>query len=228
MSDVQDWHINLSGRDIPRYIAVEGPIGVGKTTLTKLLGQTFNYETLLERAEENPFLSRFYADEKNSALATQLFFLFQRVQQINALRQGDLFQPVRVADFLIEKDQLFAQVTLDNDELRLYQQVYDHLTINTITPDLVVYLQAPVDVLLNRIEKRGITEEKSITSDYLKQLNEAYTRFFHYYDSSPLLIINAADIDWVGNSQDYKNLVDYMLNISSGRHYYNPKSTDIF
>ncbi len=216
--------IDLTGRSIPRYIAIEGPIGVGKTTLTNYLAETFNYDTLLERAEENPFLDKFYAKERNSALPTQLFFLFQRVQQMNELRQADLFEPVRVADFLIEKDQLFAQVTLTDEELKLYQQVYDQMTINAPTPDLVVYLQAPSEVLLERIAHRGIATEKSIDADYLHRLNDAYTRFFHFYDKSPLLIVNATEIDWVNNHNDYENLVDYMLNISSGRHYYNPKT----
>lgn len=223
MSDEKDWQIDLTGRELPRYIAVEGPIGVGKTTLTKQLAETFNYDTLLERAEENPFLDRFYAKETNAALPTQLFFLFQRVQQINALRQADLFEPVRVADFLIEKDRLFAQVTLDDDAMKLYDQVYAHMTIDAPVPDLVVYLQAPPDVLMERIQGRGIAAEQSITADYLNQLNEAYTRFFHYYDRSPLLIVNAADIDWVNNPRDYTHLVDYMLNIKNGRHYYNPQ-----
>lgn len=215
--------MDLSGRKIPQYIAVEGPIGVGKTTLTKYLAETFNYETVLERAEENPFLERFYAKERNSALPTQLFFLFQRVQQMNDMRQADLFEPVHVADFLIEKDQLFAEVTLDEEELKLYKQVFDQMTIDTPTPDLVVYLQAPADILLSRIEKRGIQAERNIDSSYLNQLNDAYTRFFHYYDKSPLLIVNAEEIDWVNNANDYQNLVDYMLNVSSGRHYYNPQ-----
>ncbi len=225
MDDSQNWKIDLSAFTVPQFIAVEGPIGVGKTTLTKYLAETFNYETLLERAEENPFLERFYANQKNAALQTQLFFLFQRVQQINDLRQADMFQPVRVADFLIEKDQLFAQVTLDADELKLYQQVYDHITVDSPRPDLVVYLQAPVDVLLDRIKKRGISSEQGIDADYLEQLNEAYTRFFHYYDESPLLIVNTSDIDWVNSADDYKKLVEYMLTIRSGRHYYNPEPT---
>lgn len=223
MSDSNPRKIDINGRNIPRYIAIEGPIGVGKTTLTKYLAETFNYETLLERAEENPFLEKFYAKERNSALPTQLFFLFQRVQQMNELRQADLFEPVRVADFLIEKDQLFAQVTLTDDELQLYQQVYDQMTINAPKPDLVVYLQAPSDVLLERIGQRGIPAEQTINADYLHQLNEAYTRFFHFYDKSPLLIVNATEIDWVNNHNDYENLVDFMLNITSGRHYYNPR-----
>lgn len=220
-----NWNIDTSGKNIPQYIAVEGPIGVGKTTLTKYLAQTFNYETLLERAEDNPFLERFYADERNSALPTQLFFLLQRAQQVNELRQTDMFQPVRVADFLIEKDQLFAEVTLKEEELTLYQQVYDHVTIDAPEPDLVIYLQAPVDVLLDRIERRGIEAERRINEEYLQALNEAYARFFHFYDQSPLLIINAGELDWVNNPEDYKKLVEYILNIKSGRHYYNPKPT---
>ncbi len=215
--------IDIGDRSIPRFIAVEGPIGVGKTTLTKFLADSFNYETLLEQAEENPFLERFYAREKNMALPTQLFFLFQRVQQLNTLRQADLFEPVRVADFLIDKDRLFAEVTLGNDELQLYQKVYEQMTINAPTPDLVVYLQAPSEVLLERIEKRGIDSERSIDADYLNRLNDAYTRFFHFYDKAPLLIVNATEIDWVNSENDYRDLVDYMLTISSGRHYYNPR-----
>ena len=135
-------------KNFPKFIAVEGPIGVGKTSLTRRLGDTFNYELLLEKAEENPFLERFYQNPKQHALSTQLFFLFQRTQQIQELRQDDLFAPVRVADFLIDKDQLFAQQNLDADEYELYLNVYEHLTIDAPKPDLVIYLQAPTDVLL--------------------------------------------------------------------------------
>lgn len=216
------WQIDLSDKQLPLYIAVEGPIGVGKTTLTKQLAQTFNYDILLEKAEDNPFLERFYREQSSTALQTQLFFLFQRAQQIQALRQGDLFQNVRVADFLMDKDQLFAQVTLDKDELKLYQQVFDHLTIDAPTPDLVIYLQAPVNILLERIRQRGVRMEQNIDADYLNALNNAYTHFFHYYENSPLLIVNAEEIDWVNNPEHYKNLVNYMLSIRSGRHYYNP------
>ena len=221
----QDWHLDLSGRKLPRFIAVEGPIGVGKTSLTKQLAHSFNCASLLEKAEENPFLERFYANRRNAALATQLFFLFQRMQQLSELHQDDMFEPVRVADFLIDKDQLFAEVTLDTDELELYQQVYNHLTIDAPTPDLVVYLQAPADVLLERIQKRGVPAEQRINADYLNLLNDAYTRFFHYYDAAPLLIVNATDIDWVNNADDYRGLVDYLLTIRNGRHYYNPKAS---
>src|SRR5210317_1900577 len=175
----------LRGRPAPGYIAVEGPIGVGKTTLTRRLAETFNYETLLEEAHDNPFLERFYRNRSEAALGTQLFFLFQRAQKIQQLRQAELFSPVRVADFLIEKDPLFARVNLDSDEFELYEKVYQKLTIDAPRPDLVIYLQAPVDVLLQRIEQRGIAAENSINRGYLEQLNEVYSEFFLYYDGSP-------------------------------------------
>ena len=206
----------------PRFIAVEGPIGVGKTSLTRRLADSFNYDTLLEKAEENPFLDRFYENPTQYALSTQLFFLFQRTQQIQELRQDDMFEPVRVADFLMDKDKLFAELNLDPDELDIYMNVYQHLTINTPTPDLVIYLQAPTDVLLNRIQKRGISSEQLIERDYLENLNKAYTEFFHYYKSSTLLIVNSTDIDLVGNDEHYEQLLDYMSSLSSGTHYYNP------
>ncbi len=222
MEDGFDLQFDFTALTLPRYIAVEGSIGVGKTTLAKHLARTFNYDTLLEQAEENPFLERFYLDPRGTALPTQLFFLFQRYRQLQALRQGDMFKPVRVADFLIEKDPLFAQVTLDNDELRLYQQVYEQLTIDAPAPDLVIYLQAPVDVLMERIRRRGNLAEQHIERDYLAALSDAYTRFFHYYDQAPLLIVNATEIDLAGNSDHYRQLVEYLLTIKSGRRYYNP------
>ncbi|MGS2718151.1 deoxynucleoside kinase [Eionea flava] len=211
--------------ELPRFIAVEGAIGAGKTTLAKRLAATFNYDVLLEKAEENPFLERFYQDRLNNALPTQLFFLFQRAQQIQELRQSDIFQPVRVSDFLIDKDPLFAEVTLDKDELAIYQQVYNQLTIDAPKPDLVVYLQAPVNTLLARIKNRGIQAERSIDNGYLETLNDAYTRFFHFYEQSPLLIVNANEIDWVNNDDSYNQLVEYILTIKQGRHYFNPTST---
>ena len=209
-------------QDIPRYIAIEGPIGVGKTSLTKRLAKSFNYELLLEKSDENPFLERFYQKPKQHALSTQLFFLFQRAQQIQKLRQDDMFQPVRVADFLIEKDQLFAQQTLDPDEYALYLNIYDHLTINAPTPNLVIYLQAPTKILLNRIQKRGIFSEQFIELGYLENLNHAYTEFFHYYDKSPLLIINSTEIDLINNENDYNQLVDYIVSHPTGTNYFNP------
>lgn len=220
-----DANLNLTGLDLPRYIAIEGPIGVGKTTLAKHLANSLDYELLLENAQDNPFLDRFYEDPVSAALPTQLHFLFQRAKQIQALRQTDMFQPVRVADFLIDKDPLFASVTLDDDELRLYQQVYSQLTIDAPTPDLVIYLQAPSDKLQQRITSRGIASEQRINPEYLQRLNDAYMNFFHYYDKAPLLIVNAAELDLAHNPEHYAQLVEYMLRIKSGRHYYNPTPT---
>ena len=212
-------------KQAPRFIAVEGPIGVGKTSLTKRLAETFNYELLLENAEENPFLDRFYHNPRQHALATQLFFLFQRAQQIEESRQSDLFEPVRVSDFLIDKDRLFAELNLEKDEYNLYHKVYQHLVIDAPKPDLVIYLQAPTEVLLQRIQKRGIPSEQMIESEYLNQLNRAYTEFFHYYSDSKLLIVNSAEIDLVANDEDYDQLVTYLLSLPNGTHYFNPKPT---
>ena len=212
-------------RKAPAYIAIEGPIGVGKTSLAKRLAATFNYDMLLENSEENPFLERFYHNPKQTALATQLFFLFQRAQQIQQIRQDDLFEPVRVSDFLIEKDQLFARQNLDADEYKLYLQVYEHLTIDAPTPDLVIYLQAPTQVLLDRIQKRGVAAEQLIERSYLDSLNSAYTEFFHYFDHTSLLIVNSAEIDLISNDNDYQQLVDYILKVPKGTHYFNPKPT---
>ena len=209
-------------RNIPRYIAIEGPIGVGKTSLTKRLAESFNYELLLEKSEENPFLDRFYENSRQHALSTQLFFLFQRAQQIQELRQEDLFEPVRVADFLIDKDHLFALQNLDADEYELYLKVYKHLIIEAPTPDLVIYLQAPTNILLDRIQKRGVKAEQFIELGYLENLNLAYTEFFHYYHNSPLLIVNSAEIDLVSNDGDYQQLVDYILSHPTGTNYFNP------
>lgn len=207
---------------LPRYIAVEGPIGVGKTSFTRRLAETLNYETILETPEANPFLERFYQNRRQAALQTQLFFLFERARQIQELRQSDMFEPVHVADFILEKDRLFAEINLDSDELKLYDNIYDHLTIDAPIPDLVVYLQAPADVLLDRVRQRGIIAEQDIEKSYLTQLVEAYTEFFHYYDAAPLLIVNAAEIDLVNNDQDYELLLKYLLSVTGGRHYYNP------
>ncbi len=212
-------------RKPPRFIAVEGPIGVGKTSLCKRLADSFNYNMLLENSDDNPFLARFYQNPRQHALSTQLFFLFQRAQQMQELRQDDLFEPVRVADFLIEKDQLFARQNLDPDEYALYQKVFQHLTIDAPTPDLVIYLQAPTTVLLDRIRKRGIDAEQLIELPYLENLNTAYTEFFHYYSKSSLLIVNSAEIDLVQNEDDYQQLLDYIVSCPSGTTYFNPRQT---
>lgn len=206
------------------YIVIEGPIGVGKTSLARRLAQTFESDLLLEGAAENPFLERFYRNPREAALPAQLYFLFQRARQMQALRQGDIFNPVRVSDFLMEKDRLFANLTLDDEELKLYEQVYTRLTIDDLVPDLVVYLQAPADILMKRIRGRGIAYEQLIDQEYLERIVDAYARMFHYYDASPLLIVNAAEIDLVNSDRDYEALVDRIVGIHSGRHYFNPMS----
>lgn len=208
--------------EIPNYIVIEGPIGVGKTTLATRLAEDFNGELMLELAEENPFLEKFYANPKQAALPTQLHFLMQRIRQMESIRQGNIFSPVRVADFLLEKDYLFAENTLDPMEMSLYEQLYGQLIKDAPVPDLVVYLQAPTDVLVKRIKKRGRGFEKTISTTYLQQLSDAYTRFFHYYDKAPLLIVNATEIDIVSNEQDYQQLLTRIQEIKSGRHYFNP------
>jgi deoxyadenosine/deoxycytidine kinase len=214
--------VDLKGRTPPAFIAVEGSIGVGKTTLARKLAASLNYATMLEDAEDNPFLEKFYRNREQAALATQLFFLFQRTQKIQDMRQADIFEPARVADFLIDKDPLFARINLDRDEYELYEKVYRQLTIDAPRPDLVVYLQAPTDVLLSRIDTRGLAIERGIDRDYLERLNEVYSEFFLYYDDAPLLIVNASEIDLANSVSDYRDLVNYLLDIRSGRHYFNP------
>jgi deoxyadenosine/deoxycytidine kinase len=208
--------------DGPRFIVVEGPIGVGKTSLAKRLAQSFASELILEHAEENPFLERFYRNRRNAALPAQLFFLFQRARQIEQIRQRDMFSPVRIADFLLQKDRLFAELNLDPNELGLYQQVAETLELDPLTPDLVVYLQAPASVLMRRVASRGIPYEQLIDQEYLERLGEAYARFFHDFDAAPLLIVNAASIDPIHRESDYQELLQTILRIKRGRHFFNP------
>jgi deoxyadenosine/deoxycytidine kinase len=205
-----------------RYVVFEGAIGVGKTSLARRLAATLNAQLVLEQADENPFLERFYRNPRVGALPAQLYFLFQRAQQQASLAQQDLFGSVRVADYLLAKDDLFARMTLDDEEYALYRQVHERLSIEAPRPDLVVYLQAPVDVLLDRIARRGIAQESLIDRAYLTRLNEAYARFFHAYAESPLLIVNAASIDPVGNEADYEELLGQIGRTVRGRLYYNP------
>ena len=210
-----------------RFVVVEGPIGVGKTSLAQRLARSFGSELILEQADENPFLERFYKNPRAAALQTQLFFLFQRTRQLEDIRQHDLFDTVRVADYLLDKDRLFARLTLDEEEFSLYDQIYNRLAIDTPVPDLVIYLQAPVDVLLERINRRGIRYEQHIERAYLERLQEAYARFFHEYDASPLLIVNAAQADFVGNGRDYDQLFAQIKRTRRGRHYYNPLKSSV-
>jgi deoxyguanosine kinase len=204
------------------YVVVEGPIGVGKTTLARRLADRFGAELLLEEPEQNPFLARYYENPRAHALSTQLYFLLQRARQTYGLRQSDLFSRVRVADYLMDKDRLFAELTLEPDELTLYEQVYSQVVGEPLQPDLVIYLQAPVEVLQERIANRGIPYEQALDAQYLQRLVSAYTRFFYHYDASPLVIVNAASIDFANSDEDFELLFDELRNVGKGRHFLNP------
>jgi len=212
----------------PRFIVVEGPIGVGKTSLATRIAESFSGELLLEQVDQNPFLEQFYKSRRTVALPAQLFFLFQRARQLEELRQSDLFAPVRIADFHIAKDRLFAELNLSRDEFELYEQIVDKLDIDVPEPDLVVYLQASVDTLMTRIAQRNIPYERKIDRAYMEKLTDAYARYFHSYDETPLLIVNASSIDPVRNDADYDALFEQVSRITGGRHFFNPASTIAF
>jgi len=211
---------------LPKFIAVEGPIGAGKTTLTKLLANSFGYDTFLEQPSENPFLPDFYVNPSQAALGTQLFFLFQRVKQIQELKQEDIFSSNKVSDFLLDKDKLFAKATLSAEELKLYEQIYNYLSIDLPTPDLVIYLQAETKTLYERVMHRGIEMEKTISFDYLDLLNETYKEFFFDYERSPMLIVNSDYLDLQANKSDYNlllgKLLDYFNKPEGTKMYFNP------
>jgi deoxyguanosine kinase len=206
----------------PRFIVIEGPIGVGKTSLARRLASSLSGEAVLENAADNPFLERFYKTRGGGALPAQLFFLFQRVKQLDELRQSDLFSPVRVANFHISKDRLFAEACLDREELALYEQMYTKMDVDPPVPDLVIYLQSSVDELMLRIARRGIAHENFIDRQYLENITEAYARFYHNYDETPLLIVNASSFDPIHNDGDYAQLFDRVCQTTSGRHFFNP------
>lgn len=211
-----------------RFIVVEGPIGVGKTSLAKRLAESFSADLLLEGTADNPFLEQFYQSGRKTALPAQLFFLFQRTRQLELLRQADMFAPVRVADFHVLKDRLFAELNLSRAELDLYEQIYEKLDVEVPTPDLVIYLQASVDALMSRISGRALENERMIDRAYLEKVADTYARYFYDYDESPLLIVNASSIDPVRNDADYEALFEQVRRISSGRHFFNPAAAVAF
>jgi deoxyguanosine kinase len=205
-----------------RYIVVDGPIGVGKTSLVGILAKHLRARTVFEVVDENPFLSNFYADRQKYAFQTQLFFLLHRFKQQQELFQQDLFNQVTIADYLFAKDRIFASLTLDPNELALYERVYQLMSPRVVKPDLVIYLQARLDVLLSRIRKRGRDYERRFDPEYLAQVCRAYNDFFFHYSESPLLVINTSDIDFVGNDGDMENLLTAIRRMRTGIHYYNP------
>jgi len=204
-----------------RFIAVEGPIGAGKTTLARRLAERLGGEPLLEDPDANPFLARFYEDMARYALPTQLFFLFQRFEQLRAVAQHDLFARVRVADFLLEKDPLFAGLTLAGDELALYQRLYDALALRAPRPDLVIYLQAGPRTLAERVRRRAVEYERAIEADYLARLADAYARFFHQYDEAPVLAVNSEHLDFAASERDLGLLLEQLAAMRGRREYFN-------
>jgi deoxyadenosine/deoxycytidine kinase len=203
-----------------RHIVVEGPIGVGKTSLARRLADRFGAQPMLEEPQANPFLERFYRDSARYALPTQLFFLFQRVGQMRELSQRDLFSQAAVSDFLLEKDPLFAGLTLSDDELALYRQIYDNLRPQAPTPDLVIYLQAPPDTLVERVHRRGLPMEAGISEDYLRSLTDAYSRFFHHFDAAPVLIVNTEHLNPVDRDADFELLISHAHAMRGRREFF--------
>lgn len=211
----------------PRFIAVEGSVCVGKTALARRLAATFHYDLLLENNPQgNPSFNRFYQHSKKMALDAQLYFSFRCASQLQSICQNDSFKSERVSDFCVEKDLLFAEMYLSFDEMKLYNRAYKMQTKELPIPDLVIYLQAPVGTLKERIREKGIEVKKTIGHGHLERLNEAYEELFHYYDQSPLLIINASEIDFVHSEQDYQQLVEEIMSCRKGRQYLNPKPSE--
>ena len=204
-----------------RYIVVEGPIGAGKTSLARVLARRAGGEELFERPEDNPFLERFYGDMPRFALATQLTFLFQRADQLGGVGQFDMFRRVTVGDFLLDKDPLFARLNLSDAEFQLYEKVYSHLKPQTPTPDLVVYLQAPVDTLVERVHRRGVDFERKISAQYLTRLADAYSRYFYSFDGAPLLIVNSERLNFVDNEEHVELLLSRIGSMRGRREFFN-------
>jgi deoxyadenosine/deoxycytidine kinase len=204
-----------------RYIVVEGPIGAGKTSLARQLARQLGADSMLEAPDENPFLARFYEDMRRFALPTQLNFLFQRVDQVSSLSQLDLFRRATVADFLLDKDPLFAKLNLTDDEFALYDKVYSHLKLQAPVPDLVIYLQAPVATLLERVHRRGIGYERTISEHYLARLADAYSRYFYQYEEAPLLIVNSERLNFVDDQEHLELLLGRIAKMRGRREFFN-------
>lgn len=207
-----------------RYIVTEGPIGVGKTSLTSLLAGELGARLILEQAEDNPFLSDFYKDTARYRFQTQMFFLLSRYQQQEEIAQPDLFTRITISDYLFSKDRIFAYLNLNDNELALYEQIYKMFEPKIVRPDLVIFLQADTDTLLKRIKQRGRPFEKEISQDYIATVNEAYNQFFFRYSETPLLVINTSDIDFVHRREDLDDLLKQILNMKQGVQYYVPVS----
>lgn len=208
-----------------RYIAVEGVIGAGKTSLARMLSERLNARLVLEQFEENPFLERFYADPDHYAFQTQIFFLLSRYKQQQDLFQADLFQSTLVTDYIFDKDKIFAYLNLQDDELRLYETLVSSIEKNIPTPDLVVYLQSGVERLMGNIRARGRKFEENMAEEYIKDLNEAYNYFFFRYKNAPLMIVNSVEIDFVNDKEDFEDLYNEILRPNRAAvEYYNPRS----
>jgi deoxyadenosine/deoxycytidine kinase len=208
--------------DQPSYIVVEGPIGVGKTSLAEMLAQTFQGRAIYERPDKNPFLEGFYQNKRQYAFQAQVFFLLSRFQQQRELRQHDLFEQTTVCDYLFAKDRIFAHLNLDENELNLYEKIFELLDTRLTKPDLIIYLKASSEILLERIKKRGVTYERNITADYLKTLVKLYNQFFFHYENSPLLVVETSEIDFVKNPEDFGQLVKAIKNIKGGVTHFKP------
>lgn len=213
---------------LPRHIAVEGPIGVGKTSLTRRLAHHFGWETLLEGADENPFLPDYYRDPARHALATQLHFLCQRTQQLQALAQRDLFSPGLVADFMFEKDRIFAEISLNAEEFRLYEEIFTRFAPRVPTPDVVIYLVAPIRVLKARIAQRGIACEQRILPEYLGSLRAAYDRLFRDYQAAPVLLVETDRVDLLHDPRHFAVLTRALEAGVKGRQLLEPEEAGLF